>query len=115
MIALERKEDGWAATLGVAKPFRCDASSPIDQCSDIAPEYLAHLQCSTLHQVPSFRSCSRGVTATDGHAEAPDSARGTPQRANQCACKCDSDRHQDHSDLVLRPHENTLNARASTP
>src|SRR5258707_14524580 len=75
MIALERKEDGWAATLGVAQPFRCDASSPIDQCSDIAPEHLAHLQCSTLHQVPSFRSCSRGVTATDGHAEAPDSAR----------------------------------------
>jgi hypothetical protein len=41
----------------------------------LPPEHLAHLQCSTLHQVPSFRSCSRGVTATDGHAEAPDSVR----------------------------------------
>ena|SRR6266516_2227981 len=37
MIALERKDDRWAATLGTAQPFRCDASSPIDQCSDIAP------------------------------------------------------------------------------
>jgi hypothetical protein len=27
------------------------------------PEHLARLQCSTLRQVPSFRSCSRGVTA----------------------------------------------------
>jgi hypothetical protein len=49
--------------LETAQPFRCDPLSPIDQCSDIAPEHLAHLQCSTLHQVPSFRSCSRGVTA----------------------------------------------------
>jgi len=27
------------------------------------PEHLARLQCSTLHQVPSFRSCPPGVTA----------------------------------------------------
>jgi len=32
-----KKEDRWATALGTAQPFRCDASSPIDQCSDIAP------------------------------------------------------------------------------
>src|SRR5215813_1070997 len=48
MIAHERI-DGRQRS-GTAQPFRCGASSPIDQCSDIAPEHLVRL---TLNLAPS--------------------------------------------------------------
>src|SRR6516162_2967218 len=49
MIAHE--ENRLAATLRDGKAFRCGASSPIDQCSDIAPRTAGTL--TTLNLAPS--------------------------------------------------------------
>src|SRR5215472_4526663 len=62
MIAHERIDERQRS--GTAQPFRCGASSPIDQCSDIAPEHLARLQRLTLHQVPSSRLLAAATAIT---------------------------------------------------
>src|SRR4029450_8447728 len=56
-----KNEDRWAATLGDGTAFplwRVIAHQSMFGYRP--PEHLARLQCSTLHQVPFTRSCSRG-------------------------------------------------------